>query len=267
MQKVNENIQVHIDYAMSLDLTQEQRPSRNGEDFVVLHDRKQAGREEKLLVILTLVSWGYETSDLSNKEKKAMVKAACNQVSYDFGFKKIIGHTNVSKWVVDKDDYIAQGDFTKLVPKHCGTQKYTDKIEEGYKGYLVYLWRYAVDTITTNASFGEFTALMNEKSKCKNDPRPGLNLHKLQVYRWFKARRGKEVSTIEKPLDTPKHSTERRGWVYKNYPLLSKLTAPVAFLDEKFFYTTSRRKKSNATGWHHFHLNPKTPNPDRFEIK
>ena len=51
------------------------------------------------------------------------------------------------------------------------------------------------------------------------------------------------MSPIEKPLDTLTHIQARIEWVRKYYDLLTDDDSPVAFLDEKWFYTTNRRNK------------------------
>ena len=48
---------------------------------------------------------------------------------------------------------------------------------------------------------------------------------------------------IEKPLLTTEHKTRRVEWARRWFDILSDPTAPVAFLDEKWFYTTNRRRK------------------------
>ncbi|KAG7370138.1 hypothetical protein IV203_027884 [Nitzschia inconspicua] len=52
-----------------------------------------------------------------------------------------------------------------------------------------------------------------------------------------------QVSAIEKPLLTLEHRQQRVQWAKKWYHLLSNSQAPVAFLDEKWFYTTNRRRR------------------------
>jgi len=48
---------------------------------------------------------------------------------------------------------------------------------------------------------------------------------------------------IEKPLLTTEHKARRVEWARRWFDILSDPTAPVAFLDEKWFYTTNRRQK------------------------
>ena len=48
---------------------------------------------------------------------------------------------------------------------------------------------------------------------------------------------------MERPLLTTQHKARRVEWAWRWYHILSDPTAPVAFLDEKWFYTTNRRRK------------------------
>ena len=47
---------------------------------------------------------------------------------------------------------------------------------------------------------------------------------------------------MEKPLDTPHHCTLRLAWVIDRYGLLTCEYAPVAYIDEKWFYKVNRRR-------------------------
>ena len=48
---------------------------------------------------------------------------------------------------------------------------------------------------------------------------------------------------VEKPHLTDDHKTARKVWARRYYELLSNPESPVCFLDEKWFYTTSRRRQ------------------------
>ena len=241
-----------IIYALQLNLTRvdrrsndgPQQISRDGEQFIPMHKKKQANEKERALVCLTCLSWGYADSKYSNSQKLRIAKAACNQVSYDCGFRTIIGFSQVQKWIRNLSTYLSTGQMGILSPNHNGGRKnYVLSVEQNNKGYLTYLWHHAIATLGPKATFSELTIAMNKKSLVQSDPRPTLNLHRIQVFRWFHDRLGKELSPIEKPLDTPTHIEKRINWVRKYYNLLTDDNAPVAYLDEKWFYTTNRRNK------------------------
>ena len=54
---------------------------------------------------------------------------------------------------------------------------------------------------------------------------------------------GKEKRAVEKPLLTTEHRHQRKEWAACHFEKLQSTSTPVAFLDEKWFYTTSRRRR------------------------
>ena len=93
------------------------------------------------------------------------------------------------------------------------------------------------------SGFAAIAICMNMKSAIPSEQRPTLELHLLQVNRWFKANNGKEYSPKEKSLDMTEHAKLRLQWVQIYYSILICPSIAVGYLDEKFFYTTSRRRK------------------------
>ena len=82
---------------------------------------------------------------------------------------------------------------------------------------------------------------MNEKSAAEGEPEV-LALSEWQLRRWWKKNGGKERSSrIEKPYLTPEHKIRRLEWA--NDLLAHHENSVFVHLDEKWFYTTSRRKQ------------------------
>ena len=67
----------------------------------------------------------------------------------------------------------------------------------------------------------------------------------MNVYRWFKQLGGKEKSPVEKPNLTKTMKDERVKWCKTIKELIAKHGENfyACYLDEKWFYTTSRRRK------------------------
>ena len=84
---------------------------------------------------------------------------------------------------------------------------------------------------------------MNKHSRVDTDARDAINLTRHQVNDWFNDNGCKEISSVEKPLDTSEHKRLCLDWVRNHITKLSSLLYYVAYLNEKFFYTTSRRRK------------------------
>ena len=83
---------------------------------------------------------------------------------------------------------------------------------------------------------------MSEKSKSANDTRLELNLTRWQSNTWFKQNDGIERNYMEKPLDTHHYCTLRLAWVIDRYGQLTCEYAPVAYIDEKWFYKVNCRR-------------------------
>jgi len=82
---------------------------------------------------------------------------------------------------------------------------------------------------------------MREKSETEGEPEV-LALSEWQVRRWWRKKGGKERSSrIEKPYLTPEHKARRLEWA--NEMLEQHQNSVFVHLDEKWFYTTSRRKQ------------------------
>ena len=83
---------------------------------------------------------------------------------------------------------------------------------------------------------------MNERSAVLPN-KPDINIKRKQLSCWFTQQGGKQKSPKEKPLDTPELMRKRMIWAQKHFKLLTDPNIPVASLDEKWFYTTNRRRK------------------------
>jgi hypothetical protein len=84
---------------------------------------------------------------------------------------------------------------------------------------------------------------MNDKSHAPSEARPEINLHPKSVYRWWVKNNGKERSPFEKPRLTTGHKAQRVEWVDIWGDIFINEEIPVCYLDEKWFYTTTRRKR------------------------
>ena len=96
----------------------------------------------------------------------------------------------------------------------------------------------------SNATFVDLALQMHQLSTSSLETRPVIHLSRKQLNRWFLSKNGKQLSPLEKPLDTPKHCKARKQWALKNYGLLTCPLTPIVFLDEKWFYRVNRRGKS-----------------------
>ena len=229
--------------ALELDVTP--RVKRNGDGTIEMHTRKQFSGMERCMAVSLVKLWGYEHPSLLFREKMRIASAAGKLIAYDYGFSKHVGCNSYSvrRWCKSLATGVKSGTTRPLDAAHGAKQGISDKIEEDHPGYLHELYRYATSTIGLKASFDELTQTMNEKSNSPIESRPELNLHPRTVHRWWKKNNGSEKSPFEKPRLTTKHMADRVSWVETWGGRFLDIKFPVCYLDEKWFYTSTRRKK------------------------
>jgi hypothetical protein len=131
--------------------------------------------------------------------------------------------------------------------KKMGTKQgtYIDRIEKDHPGYIREMLRCAMKIETDQATWREITIAMQAKSALPDETRPTLEkLNAKMVRLYFKACGGKYKKLVERPMITEPRKQERVEWatrlkgkVESNEPFY------ITFLNEKWFYTQSRRKK------------------------
>ena len=139
------------------------------------------------------------------------------------------------------------------VPQPSNKQEnYIDYIQSKFPGYLHSLYRYATRVLGNMANARSIINLMNERSSALHPSCPirsDLRMTKHHFWRFFYQFGGKLLNHTTKPRLTLQHMTTRIHWARTWRILLSKASLsnfPVyyCFLDEKCFFTVSRRKKS-----------------------
>ena len=107
------------------------------------------------------------------------------------------------------DEGLVKGEMENMPLKNNprGCKAEVEKIEKCSPGALHDLYRYAIQVHGHKANFEEITVTMNQKSvsyfQQNTHKRTEINLSPYQVYRWWKKNGRKDISPIEKPLDTP----------------------------------------------------------------
>ncbi len=214
-----------------------------GEGVVSLHDKKQFTKEARYLSMLYATHMLGWHRDLFKREKERIALAACTIISYDLGYKRVTGKYSLDKWLNRVEDSVRYSSSNTIVDnRHKGKTSYTDRLTSNYPQYLHQLWQYATDLLGDTATFGEITQAMNQQSTTY-EHLPTINLNKFSLYRWFKKNKGKEKRVKEKPLLTEEHKI-RRLQHSERMLILRDQGAIVCYLDEKWFYIFSCRKKS-----------------------
>ena len=244
----NLTVDAMINYAANIDMHRRPRYSRDGENQIIIHKRKEANESEKLMMIYTSKILGYDKGYKSKRQKASIADAACKQVSYDAGFETVVGSArSIERWeskIIGSIMSGRGGDLIKspLKNNRIGSRAKLDIIDKEHPGYLHKLFREVVAIRGPKESFDIIATYMVEKSK-GNDDGPEFEMTKYQLINWFHKNGGKEISPIEKPLDTDEHKQTRIEWVRSYYNILTNENYAVGFLDEKWIYTTNRRRR------------------------
>ena len=235
-----------IDRALSLDLKKLPRYARHDKTRKIdKATSKHASGQMKLIVLLTMARWGYHSGDKTFCERVRISRAAARLVAYDNGYTAEFSYSTLKTWDDTVYDSIITGKMASDVctPPRAHRASLVDKTEANYPGYLHDLYRESISIKGATSSFAELADQMNALSRRTSDNRPALDLNRRMLNRWFEDNQGKEISSVEKPLDTPKHKTLRKDWAIDNYGLLTCKYSPVCYIDEKWFYRVNRRRK------------------------
>ena len=239
-------IEREIDQAISLDLSLFPRYHHVTTDKVIsLSSKKRADTKEKLLIFVTAARWGYYSKEKPYNQRIRLLLAAARLIAYANGYKTVFSTSTILRWELNIHSQVTSGVESSLVVKQCGggSVRDSDKIELAHPGYLHYLFRVVVKRIGYNAGFQEIAHHMNLSSCVPSETRMSISLSRRQVNVWFNDNKGKQISPIEKPLDTPQHCALRIDWVLNNYGRLTNPYLPICYIDEKWFYRVSRRRK------------------------
>ena len=71
---VQVNKYAEVNFALTLSFTRTQILSRNGEDVIFIHKRKQASENERIMALFTAIKWGWNDSSSTFKMKSKVAK-------------------------------------------------------------------------------------------------------------------------------------------------------------------------------------------------
>ena len=207
-----------IDEALSLDLRLYPRPNRHDVNKVIpIKTTTISSQCTKLIILITAEKWGLNDKTLTFKERMRIARSASRLVAYDNGYVSEFSISSILRWDKEVINKVKDGVSTRNINANAPhvPVKYVDVIENNYPGYLHTLFRKAIKLKGPKASFTQLALAMNEISNTVSELRPALTLHRLQLNRWFCSQGGKEISGLEKPLDSDKHKELRKEWVVK----------------------------------------------------
>ena len=228
------------------------RPARiPGNRSIKLVKAKMPTEAQRMKMMTLAFEWGYREAT-ATKRRTEIAAAACRLIAYDCGFEKPPKGSVMATWVKEWDAMLSSGynanDVLKNAQMGPADGKYTDKIERQYPGFLHKAYRLASKELSGEATWNELALEMNRLSatpEMQQDGKPALEMSKWKLKTWFKENRGKLRKTIERPLLTPARKVDRVEWCTMMKQKLEDTERPFycAYLDEKWFYLRSGRKK------------------------
>ena len=195
----------------------------------------------------------YGAKNLNVSTRNDFFKALIKTHSYLYGFhcEEAISLAYFTKlWfrfniLLSTDPIKINGFFAKNGYKQ---ETYVQTILNTYPEVLHKLYRYAIRVLGPSARTATIVSIMNDKCKVLF-PQGFMNsVLKLNSYHFkvfFNTFKGKLIRPISKPRLTEEHKRNRVLWAKKWKKRISDATEEFyyCYLDEKWFYTTSRRKK------------------------
>ena len=218
------------------------RMDRSGKNEInVSKNEKQV--DETMKWNCVLLAFKFQHQYLPIIQRKNLYEAISQQVSYDFGFVSPVGQHGLRKWLeqMNKAEENKSPYAMKTNYENRGRQDYLQHIiENNEPGFLHKLFRRACEKIGQCESFKRLAQSMNEIAENEGKH---IKLNQKYLLKFFKLNKGKQLSPLEKPLLRKEHKIQRLEWAREMKQNFSEKNFYMVHLDEKWFYTTSRRKK------------------------
>jgi hypothetical protein len=224
-----------------------------------IHHMKEPSERARSLMLIWFRGTTARHPNLSQLQRKSLLENVATIVMYDLGYKEPRYYKQLLRnWESRVIEYFKTGtDAAPLQTKNKGKQAYNDMIEAQFPCYIHKVYRHTVKKYGSQLPFKKMAEIMNRLSQePEYNDKPDLTLTKSQLWRHFKQFRGKLKSPLEKPYKTAdqKRQTLEKVREMKRLKRRKGHRFHICFIDEKWFYTQSRRKKSK-------HL-PPHPNGD-----
>ena len=214
---------------------------------IPVHDNKHADEGTKWLMITTLARCGYEK--MTKKERLILAEAVGRRESYICGYRSPFSGTTVMRWWYEFE----RSQYYSLEPNDTFKKKnrkkrrtYLGSIQQEFPDFLHKLYRYASKTIGHNANNCRIRSLMMRKARidCPNCPIRGkLHITAHAFREFFINNNGYYTKISTKPRLSEAQMKERIEFCEKYSELIKDDEFYHCFLDEKWFYCSTLRKK------------------------
>jgi len=215
----------------------------------IILDHSDRNLEEgmKWRMVAKAIEMGY--MNMSHKNRKQLGTAVTKKESYLAGYSTVMGSSrSLYRWFNQyNSDVIDASIFKSLAGKNHSS--YTKSIQEKFPTFLHSLFRYTTKVLGNDAPTYKLWNLMNVKAKTvyggKCNIRGNLKLTDWYFAEFFHRNGGKVKAPTSKPRLSPESIKLRYLFAKRNKLKLETLGEVFyyCFLDEKWFYIRSRRKK------------------------
>ena len=198
----------------------------------------------------------YRYNQLTYQDQLILAEAILKRESYTAGYNKpIVTPTHFHKYIWSKYDNEARmnpGNAPYVLQNKRGENRvrYLNVIMDQYPTFLHSMYRYATKCLGVDETAARLSVLMMNRAKeaFPDCPvRSSLKMTRHYFWDFFYCNGGKLKRPITKPRLTPEHIKDRvvfaKKWLER---LESEEKFYYCFLDEKWFYTSSRRKKNES---------------------
>ena len=216
--------------------------------FIEVHDNKRLSDDMKWNILAICGDLGMSKSNKQNE----LLQAVIDHFSYVNGYKKsAIGLYYFKRFWEEFQNVLSvtpSYGFKLLQPNSERKRKsYVDFLTERFPTLLHELYRHAINVLGCTCKAIKLVALMNDQARVLYpdcEIRKDLGLTVFHFWAFFRKWKGKLKAEVSKPRLTPEKRKMRLKW---SRTLKAKFDLDpniiVCFIDEKWFFCTSGRKK------------------------
>ena len=255
---VNANLNKYIQSSVKLNFDIYPRPDFRQNNHPTIPIRSESNVNKTMKWHMIAVANGFGYGKMALKEKKVLAEAITKREAYLAGYKKWPSCHSFSRWW---DEYTKARHNSVRIDELFDTKQtnhrftYVSYLVKKFPTFLHSLYRYAIKTAGPDATTDCLINIMNCKSAVDHPHCPirsNLKFSKSHFWNFFNTYGGKMKAPITKPRLTPDHKEQRIKFSEKWLDRLEmqKLKKKgkggrfhYCFLDEKWIYTTSRRRK------------------------
>jgi hypothetical protein len=219
------------------------------QEIQVCHTTTTIRERTKWAILVSALEAGYEK--LEGQQKKQLINNVATYYSYMGGYSNVVGDFGTfRRWHDAYKKANLNGELETIFKnnKKCGRLPYSASLDLRFPGFLHECYRYATSILGSDARLSRTMTLMEEyaKSKYRFCPiRGDLTLTYHHFYSFFNSFKGKYIKPITKPRLNKTQIEDRLRWAlkWKEWARLPKSRKHCCFLDEKWFYISSKRRK------------------------